>query len=536
MTNDDQCVANRTLLLKSLAESIEKSRKACGIPGMAVAVLFKGELIFAEGFGIRNDQNEPFAPQTLSPIGSLTKAFTATTIGELVAEGKMDWGETPVNKYLPEFELQDSVWTRQLTISDLLSHRTGLPLAPFLFHRNQGDRREITKAYQNLVLPARRPLIPKYNYDNNMFIIAGEAAVSASGIKNIKLEDLVHLKVIDPLGLKNTGFSPMNMRKHAPKNHARAFYAKSLQDARDGKFQQEEFDENFFASAASGDMYSNVLDLVRWGKVVIEHGSVDDDRGELDVGQEGEKHKRRQVLNKKSVQETLTPKILVPAESTRTSEFPLTSAYGLGWGIGSYKGQAVYRHAGSISGFTSQISMYPDSDLVIAQVFNISTNELSPYVNYHIADLLLDLPLTQDWLGVEAVKKTEMKYAMEEKMSKTDLPKQILNKERFHSDLKAYVGEFVNPTAQEIIVRLEQGSDIDGKDTLSSSPKLIFKMWQVEKALIHYHYDSYVMDLTDMSIKGQVLITFQTGPLGKIDAIVLGPMRGGGSMLFKRKV
>jgi len=58
------------------------------------------------------------------PIASVTKMFTAAAIGELVAEGKMDWDTTPVSKYLPEFELQDPVLTSQLTLVDLLSHRT----------------------------------------------------------------------------------------------------------------------------------------------------------------------------------------------------------------------------------------------------------------------------------------------------------------------------------------------------------------------------------------------------------------------------
>lgn len=217
-------------------------------------------------------------------------------------------------------------------------------MTSYLFHRNQGDRRETTKAYRNLVLPARRPNIPKYQYDNSMFVVAGEAAVAASSIDHIKIEDLVHLKVIDPLGLKNTGFSPKNMRKHSPKNHARAFFAKSLKEAREGEFQQEEFDENFFAGAAGGDMYSNVLDMVQWGKAVIEHGSVEDEDGELEFERGGKKHKRRQVLNKKSVQETLNPKILTPVALPRTPEFPLSAAYGFGWGISSYKGQAIYRH------------------------------------------------------------------------------------------------------------------------------------------------------------------------------------------------
>ncbi|KAG0069825.1 hypothetical protein BGZ90_000072, partial [Linnemannia elongata] len=117
--------------LSGLSAILEAARIKNGIPGMSVAVMYKGEVIFAEGFGKRNE-HQPFTtrytPQrhlvTISPIGSLTKAITSTAIGELVAEGKMDWNETPVNKYLPEFELKNPVLTSQLTMADLLSHRT----------------------------------------------------------------------------------------------------------------------------------------------------------------------------------------------------------------------------------------------------------------------------------------------------------------------------------------------------------------------------------------------------------------------------
>ncbi|KAF9957097.1 hypothetical protein BGZ65_002252, partial [Modicella reniformis] len=80
--------------LADLRDVIEKARVRCGIPGMSVAVLYKGELIFAEGFGKRNEQ-ESFTAETLSLIGSVSKAFTATSIGELVTEGKVDWDKTP---------------------------------------------------------------------------------------------------------------------------------------------------------------------------------------------------------------------------------------------------------------------------------------------------------------------------------------------------------------------------------------------------------------------------------------------------------
>ncbi|KAG0315912.1 hypothetical protein BGZ97_007706, partial [Linnemannia gamsii] len=109
--------------LAHLHEILEKTRVEAGLKGMSVAVMHRGEVIFADGFGQRND-TDPFTAETLMPIASLTKAFTSAAISELVGEGKMDWDTTPVNTYLPEFAFKDPVLTSQLTLVDLLSHRT----------------------------------------------------------------------------------------------------------------------------------------------------------------------------------------------------------------------------------------------------------------------------------------------------------------------------------------------------------------------------------------------------------------------------
>ncbi|KAG0277916.1 hypothetical protein BGZ97_009815, partial [Linnemannia gamsii] len=115
-------VEGRLPLLK-WREAMELARNKTGLPGMSVAVLHKGKLIFAEGFGKRN-RNDPVTAETLMPIASMTKAVTAATIGELVAEGKLDWDTTPVSQYVPEAQFGDPILTSELTLVDYLSHRS----------------------------------------------------------------------------------------------------------------------------------------------------------------------------------------------------------------------------------------------------------------------------------------------------------------------------------------------------------------------------------------------------------------------------
>ncbi|KAF9585479.1 hypothetical protein BGW38_002195 [Lunasporangiospora selenospora] len=322
-------IRNELHTLGNLTEILKKALTRVGVPGMSVAIYHKGEIVYAEGFGKRNAKGDPFTPETLMPIASVTKAFTATAIGEMVAEGKLDWDTTSVSKYLPEFELKDPLLTSQLTFADLLSHRTGLPSIDMIWFRATESRRDLIKRLRYLDVSSKLKATNLYN--NGMYAVAGEAASNVAGVP---YEELVTTKVLKPLGLHNSGFSPKEMRKNP--NHAMPFRAQSWEEAQRGEFVEGYLDEIYMADAPAGDMYSNVLDLLRWGRTIMNYGMIDG----------------KQVLNKKSIEETLTPHSIFGGQ-TRDPEFAPALLYGLGWMLDSYKGQVLYRHctaASSING------------------------------------------------------------------------------------------------------------------------------------------------------------------------------------------
>ncbi|KAG0364170.1 beta-lactamase/transpeptidase-like protein [Gamsiella multidivaricata] len=474
--------------LADLSDVLEKGRIQCGIPGMSVAILHKGKLIFAEGFGKRNEQ-EPFTSETLAPIGSLTKAFTATAIGELIAEGKMDWDTTSVNKYLPEFELKDPVLTSQLTLVDLLSHRTGLPRnVGYSWYRTTESRRDLIKRLKHVEMTSK--LGSKTQYNNIMYAVAGEAAANVAGIP---YEKLVETKILEPLGLTNTGFSPMEMKKRSP-NHAMPFSAESLRDARKGLYVMDSLDEVYMACAPAGDMYSNALDLVRWGKIVMSSGKIDGD----------------QVLNKEALRETLTAHTIT-ASLRGSSDFGRVVAYGMGWALDSFKGQTYYTHDGAISGFQARLDIFPDADLVVAQLFNISVADWSHGVACYIADEVLDLPKTRDWIFDFAIKSTEMAYNEREAGLKGNLPKRIPSKQAAQ-DLHAYEGEYTNPILGDASVRV----DVDKK---TGKETLICKISAFDSKMEHYHFDAFVVRLKDALAAMAGLVTFRTGGHGKVEGL-----------------
>ncbi|KAG0302604.1 hypothetical protein BGZ98_007363 [Dissophora globulifera] len=480
-----------TSRLLGLREVLEKARIDGGIRGMSVGILYKGELIFAEGFGLRNEQ-DPFTAETVMPIASLTKAFTTAAIGEIVAEGKLDWNTTPVCQYLPEFQLQDPNFTAQLTLTDLLSHRTGAPDLFYAWYKNTMSRRDIIKRLKHLkVEPKYRS---KYQYNNTMYAVAGEVAAEVAGMS---FEDIVRTRVIEPLGLTHTGLSPKDMVKKHGENYAMPYDASSFENALKGEYERGELDMQFNAEAAAGDVYSNVLDLVKWGRVIIKLGELDG----------------KQVLNKESLEETLSGRA-IRKDKRRSPEFAPVAVYGLGHVIDSYKGHTFYCHGGSLPGFRSNMAIFPDDDLVIAQLCNVNVTDLPDKVPFYVADELLGLTKTQDWLEL-AVTKVQTDYEFMTNQAKGNIPKQIENKPPTHT-LEAYVGEYTDPIYGDASVVFEDG-------------QLIYKMRFYKSKLVHVHYDSFKMVLETFGLNCGVLLSFHTD---RRDGTVSGFQVDGGSYFY----
>ncbi|KAF9137200.1 hypothetical protein BG015_002806 [Linnemannia schmuckeri] len=452
---------------------------------MSVAIMHQGELIFAQGFGKRN-LKDPFTKETVSHIASVTKAFTATAIGELVAEGKVDWNKTPVSHYLPEFQLKDPLLTSQLTFADMLSHRTPVPPIDMAWYRSKESTRTLIKQLRDLDLPSSR-LSPTFNYNNIIYAVAGEAAANVAGMS---YAELIRAKLLEPLGLKTAGLSQLEMAKHT--DFAMPYDAATFEDAKNGIFEEGYIDEIPMADAPAGDIYMNVVDLAKWGRVILKEGELDG----------------KQILNKESIQETLKSHNIIQLPQRRR-DFSPTMRYGLGWMLDSYKGHAIIHHGGCNSGYRSHLAFYPDDDLVVAHLTNIYITDLPTNLPYYIADGLLELPKTVNWLEEVSPKTTQETYDMFAMIRKGNLPDRIEGKPRSHN-LADYVGEYAHPVYGKITVTLQENDNGGG---------LHMKMRTLESKLEHYHYESFKGHVHDFALKSNVLLTFQTGGMGTVDAI-----------------
>lgn len=182
------------------------------------------------------------------------------------------------------------------------------------------SQRELIKRLRHV--DVKYPLRTEYHYNNVCYIVAGEAAAQVAGMP---YEDVVRVKVINPLGLTNTGFSYQEMQTRP--NYAMPYHAKTMEDAQQGKFIAGELDLSYQNGSAAGFIYSNVLDLTTWAKTMMHKGKLNG----------------KQILNKESIKTIQTVHSI--EAGNRGPDFGIVSAYGLGWGIDNYKGHTIYRHS-----------------------------------------------------------------------------------------------------------------------------------------------------------------------------------------------
>ncbi|KAG0029357.1 hypothetical protein BGZ81_003875 [Podila clonocystis] len=441
-------------ILAKLKVDIELARNQTGVPGLG----------------------------TRSMLGSLTKAFTATTIGELVTEGKMDWDTTPVNTYLPDFETIDPVLTSQLTLQDLLSHRTTFPSLDASWFWGNETRRDLIRRIRHVPVDPKLQSIT--NYNNVMYCVAGEAAANVAGIP---IEHLVRDKIFRPLGLSSMGFTMRDMSKSP--SHALPYKAASYEDAVAGRFIELPLDGMAEKSAAAGDIYASVLDLARWAQVIMKEGV----------------HNGKQVLSKEGIAATLAAHTIM-SPALRDPDVGLSLQYGMGWALGSYKGNNLYQHRGRVFGYMTDLAIFPNAELVVAVLTNSDLTGLPAFVKLQAADEILGLSKTRDWLTVEAVATTAALYNISDGMAKGNFPEKVSNKPPAH-EVGAYTGEYFHSGFGTIAIRLDE-------DELHISYEAF------KGVLTHYHFESFITVLRHgKALEMGQLLTFQTGANGNVSGV-----------------
>lgn len=453
--------------LTGLDSTIEQLMKDWNVPGLAISIVKEDKIIYSKGYGYRDVKKElPVTPETLFAIGSCTKAFTATGLGILVDEGRLQW-DKPIRGYLPEFKLHDEYVAGKITASDLLTHRSGLPRHDGMWYGSPFSRQELLARLQYLEPNAGfREL---FQYNNLMFMVAG---CLTEAITKQSWEEFVQTRLLNPLGMKNSNFSVSLLPKA---NDYALPYAEQKGEVRGVPFR------NIDAIGPAGAINSNVVEMSNWVMFNLAKG----------------KWNNQQLVSESAMTQIHSPQIVMPGGAV-TGEF-FYACYGMGWLVTAYRSHLRLEHSGGIDGFTALVSLLPRQKCGIVILANLTGAPIHTTITNIVYDRLLSLEAItwQDRLGKL---KAQMK-TVEESKAKEDLQR-LPNTQPAHP-LKDYTGKFEHP-AYGLLKIEEVGGKLQASFHGFISP------------LRHYHYDIFEAE-DDVLSKNK--LCFLTNVKGEVDKV-----------------
>ena len=366
----------------ALDAAIEATRERFGVPGIAVAIVKDGQVVYERGFGVREmGRPEPVTPATLFAIASNAKAFTATALSILADEKKLSLDDRVID-HLPWFQMSDPYVTREMRVRDLLAHRSGLGLgAGDLLYWPETDYTAEEVARRLRHVPLSGGFRDRYAYDNILYGVAQLVVEKASGQG---LQAVLQSRILDPLGMQDTRYNADALRPgdEVATGHARADFTR-LEPAPKMTWSNV---------AGAGGLYSNVRDMARWMRLHLDRGVI---QGEGDAARrlvsEARHHASWQVITPMAVPARPAVPELAPA-------LPNYLGYGEGWMLSDYRGERLVWHTGGWPGMVSRVTMLPGRRLGVVVLTNAEVGQAFNAIAYSALDAFLEVPRT-DWVG-----------------------------------------------------------------------------------------------------------------------------------------
>ncbi len=369
--------------LAELDAFVERVRQQFEVPGIAVAIVHDGEVVFERGYGLRK-LGEPARvdAHTRFAIASNTKAFTATALALLIDEGKLQWDDRVID-HLPWFQMADPYVTREMTVRDLLVHRSGLALGAgdlLFWPPTDYTLEEIARRLRHV--PLATSFRARYAYDNVLYGVAGLVVEKVSGLS---WGDFVRQRILAPVGMSET--SPVPVEPSADNNgaygHARANFKTVVPLATVREF------ENM---TPAGGIFSSVHDMAKWMLVQL-------DAGALPAGPDGRERRLFAARRQQEMWSLVTPMpITVSKIPAIAAVKPNFFGYGHGCDLSDYRGQRMVHHTGGWSGMVSRQTLLPERKLSVIVLTNQEVGAAFNAITLHVLDAFLDAPPV-DWVA-----------------------------------------------------------------------------------------------------------------------------------------
>jgi CubicO group peptidase (beta-lactamase class C family) len=476
-------------------QRVEQLRRAYEVPGVSIAVVEKGQVTLAEGWGVRAiGTSDKVDADTIFATGSTGKAFTVAALAVLVEQGKIKWDDKVID-HMPDFRMWDSWVTREMTIRDLLVHRSGLGLGAgdLLFVPNSDLPRKETVRRLRYIKPATS-FRSAYAYDNVLYMVAGQLIEEVSGQT---WEQFVKQHVYRPLGMNHSTVSDTELQATANrgKPHSRSGGAIV------GLGTQKQLDERATLSATAapaGGLAISANDMTRW--LLTQLG-----RGKIPGGD-------ARLFSEANSVEMWTPVTPQPI-SERGPEFkavtPNFYLYGLGWDVEDYRGAKLIWHGGAVFGSLAALALLPDQDVGLFIAVNSEEGEVVRGLMYELLDHYLGKPVGQWPEKLHDWKMDRLNEAAKMVTSQTTKPAGIGPS----LPLDRYTGDFADPWYGTIQVRkLGKGLTIEFPHSTG-----------MDGALTHYQYDTFRTN-PSLGWVEPAYVTFSLDADGKVDRVTMKPV------------
>jgi CubicO group peptidase (beta-lactamase class C family)/dienelactone hydrolase len=366
----DSLLAQRAPDLRAFDRYVATAARDWHVPGLAIAVVKGDSLVFAKFYGvIEAGKSTPVTEHTRFAIGSTTKAMTTAALAMLVDEGKLRWDDRVID-YIPDFRLYDPYATRELTIRDLLTHRSGLPSTDMLWAIPENDYPQAEMIRRLRYVQPASSFRSQWEYQNNVYAIGGFIVEKVSGMP---WATFVQNRIFAPLGMTET--IPL-VAQLAGKPNVAVPHAEIRDTLRVVPIRSTD------GVAAAGSVWSSVSDMSKWMRFMLDSGRV------------GEKR----LISAATFSEIVAPQIRAPMQQYPALSLaqPKFLSYALGWFVQDYHGHTVWMHTGSIDGMSAIIGLLPDERVGVYVLANLDHAELRHALMYKVFDLYTGAS-TRDW-------------------------------------------------------------------------------------------------------------------------------------------
>ena len=459
-----------------LDASITKALADWKVPGLGLAIVRNDSVLYARGYGVRNTAtSRPVDASTLFAIGSTTKAFTTAALAMLADSGRLAF-DAPVTTYLPSFQMSDPAVTREVTVRDIVAHRTGLARGEPVWMTSGVPPAEIVRRLRYF-----RPswsFRSQFGYSNIMYIVAGEVLASAAGMR---WEEFIATRLFAPLGMTGSNTTDRDMERHpnGATPHAEV----------NGTVRPIPWTHIDNAGPA-GSIHSSATDMAQWVRLQLGQGTVGG----------------RVLYSRRMAEEMHAPSTIIRLDSADRAFNPHThyAAYGLGWFLEDYRGRAVVRHGGSTSGFTAHVALLPEERFGVVILTNKNGTGLPEALMRTLFDLQLKAP-PRDWLADARAREQAREARAREAQQGAAANRPPAGTPSL--PLARYAGRYVDSLYGTIEV-----TEAEGALRITHGPHL-------SGALEHWNADNF-LGTFDSSQRPPFFVRFRVTPVGTVDELV----------------